>query len=137
MKKSLRFVAIPLAAAAMALATTAVAPAAAETAKSPAAAETCYGSAVGYTAIGTGFDTAEWPYGDWKYTTKNCGDINIKTNYSRWVRVCWKYIPCDDWVPAYAGKWTVVNTHRDSIPDGWGFYLEFQGGNNSTGAVAF
>lgn len=34
---------------------------------------------------------------------------------------------------ARKGVWTAISY----VPDGWGFYLEFRGGNNSTGYVAY
>ncbi|MEV8020254.1 hypothetical protein AB0O76_28705 [Streptomyces sp. NPDC086554] len=97
-------------------------------------AQSCYGSAKGYTAVGNGVDRAYWPDSGWKYTTSNCADINVKTNYTRTVRACWKDIPCSGWVTAPKGQWTVV---KNNVPNGWGFYLEFKGGNNSTGKAAF
>ncbi|MFF7651627.1 hypothetical protein ACFZCY_19230 [Streptomyces sp. NPDC007983] len=99
--------------------------------------QSCYGNAENYTATGNGVDAAYWPGTGFKYTTGNCADINVKVNYSRKVRVCWKYIECDSWVQAYKGQWKVVNKEHADVPDGWGFYLEFSGGNNGTGQAAY
>ncbi|MVO85234.1 hypothetical protein GPA10_10830 [Streptomyces sp. p1417] len=96
--------------------------------------QSCYGSAKNYTATGNGIDRAYWPSTGYKYTTGNCDDINVKTNYTRTVRACWKTIPCSGWVSAPKGQWTVV---KDDVPNGWGFYLEFKGGNNGTGKAAY
>ncbi|MEU1799577.1 hypothetical protein [Streptomyces sp. NPDC019937] len=37
----------------------------------------------------------------------------------------------------HKGQWVVANDEHQSVPDGWGFYLEFHGGNNGTGQVAY
>ncbi|MFF1479767.1 hypothetical protein ACFVYD_19795 [Streptomyces sp. NPDC058301] len=88
------------------------------------------------TPVGHGglcFGPAFWPQTGWKYGSTDCADVNLKTNYTRTVRVCWKDLTCTGWETAPKGQWTAIH----SVPDGWGFYLEFQGGNNSTGYVAY
>ncbi|WP_282794352.1 hypothetical protein [Streptomyces sp. CC224B] len=113
---------------------TATSVAASPSTASDVGAQSCYGSAKNYTAIGNGIDRAYWPNTGFKYTTGNCADINIKTNHKRVVRACWKTIPCSGWVTAPKGQWVEV---KSNVPDGWGFYLEFKGGNNGTGKVAY
>ncbi|MEV0678675.1 hypothetical protein AB0I60_19370 [Actinosynnema sp. NPDC050436] len=97
--------------------------------------QSCYGSAKSYTAIGdVSADWAEWPDYGYATTTSACADINVKTNYSRYVRVCFATTStCNEWKPAYAGQWTVV---ASDVLDNTKFWLRFQGHNNSTGQVA-
>jgi len=110
-----------------------IAPAyASEAAASERSASSCYSNAFTYaSASGT---TGESTYPEYNYLQVRgwCNDINIKTNYSRYVRVCgttW----CGDWYPAYAGQWTVI--HHNSVTGAY-YYVVFRGDNTSTGMIA-
>jgi hypothetical protein len=115
------------------LATTAAGTAGAATAKDARIKAACYDTGGKYTATGDGVSRAYWPATGWKYGSTDCADVNLKTNYTRTVRVCWKDQTCTAWETAPKGQWTAIH----HVPDGWGFFLEFQGGNNSTGYVAY
>lgn len=117
----------------MAAATAGTATAATAATAKGAQIKACYDTGGKYTAIGDGVSRAYWPGSGWKYGSTDCADVNLKTNYTRTVRVCWKDGTCTAWKKAPKGQWTAI-AH---VPDGWGFYLEFQGGNNSTGYVAY
>ncbi len=115
----------------MAAATAATA--SADAPKAGAQIQSCYGSAKNYKAEGSG-TTAIWPAGTaWAKTTGNCADINIKVNYNRHVKICYRH-GCGDYQYAKAGQWKVLD---DNVPNGWEFYLEFSGGNDGTGKVAY
>ncbi|MFJ3587938.1 hypothetical protein ACIQUY_17485 [Streptomyces sp. NPDC090231] len=110
-------------------------PAHAGTPSGGAQALSCYDSARSYTGeAGTGAnDNAHWPKrGQWTKVKGNCGDINIKTNYTRSVRVC-THSKCHGWGTAPKGKWTVI--FPDSTKNAE-YYLQFKGVNASTGLIA-
>ncbi|MGP3949733.1 hypothetical protein [Streptomyces sp. 7N604] len=111
-------------------------PASADAPKTDSRGQSCYGSARDYTAVGDASQgVATWRAYSYATTTSACADINVKTNYSRWVRVCFeRTASCNDWTPAYVGQWTVV---ADDVDDGTKFWLVFKGSNNSTGMAAY
>ncbi|MGH4028184.1 hypothetical protein ACQB60_04510 [Actinomycetota bacterium Odt1-20B] len=119
-----------------ALAAVAAAPAGAGAGVRPdAGVQSCYGSAQKYTAVGyPSLNTAIWPDGRWATTTSKCADINVKTNYTRNVRVCWETGACTGFTLAREGKWTVA---APRVPNGTRFRLYFRGANNGTGKVAY
>lgn len=101
----------------------------------PAAAQSCYGSAYSYQGYPAGGSLiyAYYPaWGTWDSVDGNCNDINIKTNYTRDVRVC-THNKCHNWVTATKGNWTVI--FPNSTP-GAEYYLQFKGVNASSGYLA-
>ncbi|WP_052864343.1 hypothetical protein [Streptomyces niger] len=101
------------------------------------AAASCLGTAKNYSGTpGSGSSNAHWPgTGKWAYTTANCADINLKTNYTRTVRVCFKATGgCNAWKSAKKGVWKVI---ASGVKDGSGFYVQFKGVNASTGKIAY
>ncbi|ORT53967.1 hypothetical protein [Streptomyces sp. CB03238] len=99
--------------------------------------QSCFGTAKNYTsAPGGGGRNAHWPgTGRYAYATKNCGDINLKTNHTRQVTVCFKKTgKCNGWKTAKKGKWLVA---AKGVRDGAGFYIQFKGPNKSTGKIAY
>ncbi|MEU9117090.1 hypothetical protein AB0D04_36380 [Streptomyces sp. NPDC048483] len=103
----------------------------------PVTAQSCLGSATNYTGTpGSGGGNAHWPgTGKWAYATKKCADINLKVNYTRQVRTCFKSTgKCNGWRTANKGKWALAATN---MRDGAGFYLQFRGANRSTGKIAY
>jgi len=96
----------------------------------------CYGSARDYTAIRFGI-VAYWPGVDsHACATTNCADINVKTNYTRHVKVCRRSggMPEQHTTLVRQGEWTVVATNAR---DGAYFHVVFDGENNGTGKVAY
>lgn len=99
--------------------------------------QSCLGTAKNYTsAPGGNGRNAHWPAtGTYAYTTSNCADINVKTNYDRMVYVCFKKTgTCNGGTWAPKGKWTVV---ASDVLDNSGFYVQFRGPNRSTGQIAY
>ncbi|MGW0285328.1 hypothetical protein ACWDXT_19725 [Streptomyces sp. NPDC003236] len=99
-----------------------------------AAATSCYGSAKSYTKP-TG---ARWyPTTGRLTTTSNCADINIKTNQSAYVQVC--FYPtsggstCGAYKSAPAGQWTVIAT---GVKDGTQFQFLFASDAYNSGVWA-
>ncbi|MEK8144169.1 hypothetical protein NKH18_26905 [Streptomyces sp. M10(2022)] len=78
---------------------------AADAPTSAGAAASCYGSAYSYQGSPAGSGTyAFYPsWGTWDSVDGNCSDINIKTNYTREVRVC-THNKCHGWVKAPKGS---------------------------------
>ncbi|MET8611196.1 hypothetical protein AB0N77_05820 [Streptomyces misionensis] len=103
----------------------------------PAVKATCYGGAKYYTSTaGGGSSNAHWPAtGTWAYTTSNCNDINVKSDVSLSVKVCFKKTgACNGWTSAKAGVWTVV---AKDVLHGSGFYLQFNRTSSSKGWIAY
>ncbi|MEI5098702.1 hypothetical protein RB200_08575 [Streptomyces sp. PmtG] len=101
------------------------------------AAVSCYGSARNYTGTPGGPGrNAHWPAtGRYAYATRNCADINLKVNYTRQVRICFKNTgQCNAWKTARKGVWKVA---ASNVRDGAGFYVQFKGANRSTGKIAY
>ncbi|MFH9575517.1 hypothetical protein [Streptomyces sp. NPDC017230] len=99
--------------------------------------QSCLGNARYYTGTpGSGGSNAHWPgTGKYAYTTSSCADINIKTNYTRQVRTCFKATrACNGWRTAARGQWALAAT---DVKDGSGFYIQFKGENASTGQIAY
>lgn len=118
----------------MAAATAATADTGSGSARPAAQIQSCYGSAKNYTAIGSG-STAVWPAGTaWAKATSHCADINIKVNYNRHVKVCFRSGCPANFQYAKKGQWKVL---AQRVPNGKEFFLEFSGGNNGTGQVAY
>lgn len=99
-----------------------------------AAATSCFSSAKSYTKP-TG---ARWyPTSGRLTTTSNCADINIKTNQSAYVEVC--FYPtsggstCNSYKSAPAGQWTVVAT---GVKDGTQFQFHFASDAYNSGVWA-
>ncbi|MEU2559522.1 hypothetical protein ABZ626_09335 [Streptomyces longispororuber] len=105
--------------------------------KGDVTAQSCYGSARNYTGTPGGPGrNAHWPAtGTYAYATRNCTDINLKVNYTRDVRVCFKNTgQCNGWKKAKKGVWKVA---ASNVRDGAGFYIQFKGANRSTGKIAY
>ena len=105
--------------------------------KADAGIQSCLGTARNYTGTpGSSGSNAHWPgTGKYAYTTSNCADINIKTNYTRQVRTCFKATgSCNGWRTAAKGKWALAATN---VANGAGFYIQFKGVNASTGQIAY
>ncbi|MFH8791795.1 hypothetical protein [Streptomyces sp. NPDC017941] len=95
----------------------------------------CYDHASPYQGYpGTGpDDPAYWPArGVYSTVLGYCDDINIKTNYTRDVRVCRPGV-CHGWQRAVKGQWTVI--FKNTTP-GAKYYLQFKGVNASSGWIA-
>ncbi|OLZ52687.1 hypothetical protein [Amycolatopsis keratiniphila] len=118
-------------AAAMSLAGIGAGTAVAAPSATDATVQSCYGSAVSYRAI-----SGLWPaLGGYATATKACTDVNVKTNYSRKVRVCFQATgECNGYRLAPKGQWTVA---AYGVNDGAKFRLEFSGSNDGTGMVAY
>lgn len=95
---------------------------------------TCYGSAYTYQGYPAGAGTyAYYPArGTWDFVSGYCNDINIKTNYTRTVRVC-THNKCHGWVKAPKGQWTVIFKNSTPLAE---YYLQFKGANASSGVLA-
>lgn len=119
-------------------AATAVPTATASAAPAPeSAALACLDTAKNYTsAPGSGSQNAHWPgTGKWARTTASCADINIKTNYTRQVRTCFRATgACNEFRSAPKGKWVLA---ASDVKDGTDFYIQFQNVNASTGQIAY
>lgn len=109
---------------------------------STASAATCYGGAIDYSkpkSVGT------LPHaGHYYATTSRCGDINLRSNTNRYVKVCfYKYVPSkgsftlnycqSDYTLTTAGKWTVIATN---VKDNTVFHYRFRSSARSTGQTA-
>jgi len=103
----------------------------------PAVKVPCLNTARYYTSTpGGGSSNAHWPgTGKWAYTTKSCTDINVKSDVSLSVKVCFKKTgTCNGWTSARAGVWTVV---AKGVLDNSGFYLQFNRTAQSKGWIAY
>ncbi|MGW1728035.1 hypothetical protein ACWCQK_34665 [Streptomyces sp. NPDC002306] len=110
-------------AAALAVAATLTAPVSASAA--PARAQvSCYGQAVSFSTT-WGPEWAEWPTG-WAQTGPNCADINVKPNYTIYVRTCFQRTgTCNGWTWIFGGTWGTAAT---DVLDGTNYYLQFSQG---------
>ncbi|MFI6874668.1 hypothetical protein ACIBL6_14615 [Streptomyces sp. NPDC050400] len=101
-----------------------------------AAARSCYGEAWSYSKpSNTNFQPASALY----FATDNCADINIKTNTSRRVKVCFyasggglNYCQ-SDYKTTTAGEWKAIAT---DVIDGTKFKFQFASSAASTGMRA-
>ncbi|MEI7034083.1 hypothetical protein [Streptomyces pratensis] len=92
----------------------------------------CYGQAKSYTKAAGRHTTSVFR------TTSNCNDINIKTNTSRYVKVCFKLSNGDfdcqsSYKLASAGSWKVIATN---VRNSQQFVFYFQSTSRSTGSYA-
>jgi hypothetical protein len=70
-----------------------------------------------------------------RLTSGSCNDINVKTNASRDVTVCFKRTgSCNGWHRASSGQWTVV---ASSVLSNTDFYVQFKGASVSSGLIAY
>ncbi|MFE7402107.1 hypothetical protein [Streptomyces sp. NPDC057557] len=67
-------------------------------------------------------------------TTGNCGDISIKPNTNRYVRVCFMRSGCQgSYTLATAGSWNVIAFY---VADNTDFWFDFRSDAQSTGSWA-
>jgi hypothetical protein len=99
--------------------------------------QSCYGGAVSYTSYpGNSSTNSYWPErGVYALTSGSCNDINVKTNATRDVTVCFKRTgSCNGWHRASSGQWTVV---ASSVLSNTDFYVQFKGASVSSGLIAY
>ncbi|WP_372348491.1 hypothetical protein [Streptomyces sp. KL116D] len=103
-----------------------------------AAARSCYGSASSYTKASGTHLYPNYPTSFYMVTTANCADINIKTDTTRYVKVCFQPSSggreCQsDYKRAAAGSWTTIAT---DVKDNTHYQFYFRSDAKSTGQVA-
>ncbi|WP_407564977.1 hypothetical protein [Streptomyces sp. 184] len=97
-------------------------------------AMSCYGDAKSFTKYQGDVSYPVPATGNYLTTTSSCSDINVRTGWDVFVRVCFVRTGCQaDWKRTEGGEWLVVATN---VRDGAQYYLNFITKDLITGGYA-
>lgn len=97
-------------------------------------AMSCYGDAKSFTKYQGDVSYPVPAGGYFLTTTSSCSDINIRTGWGVFVRVCFVKTGCQaDWKRTEGGEWLVVATN---VRDGSQYYFNFITEDHITGSYA-